>query len=176
MTALTALNSFVDMIYRMLRYRQPTLVRIQSDDTSTKLFNKVVIEQSSPRPLSAVVQAQPSESQPISNRSAQVISKPTKLWHWAVGFDPLGFLVYFVAFPNENSQSDQVAVHVTLVGIIYNVQLQLSFPHFFLEHYVEFAQTRAYRSRNDLPLQKGRFREHRNGPRSASNRKEWHLP
>lgn len=119
------------MIYGILRQQQSTLDRIQNSEISTdNILNMAVINQSSPQSLPSVVQAQLSKIKPMSKQSTQVISKPTKLLPWTVRFDRWGFSAHVLALPKDKGKSYQAALHISLLGKMYTVQLQIFCPDF----------------------------------------------
>ncbi len=131
MTLLTDPRRVSHAIYGILRQQQSTFDRIQSVEISTNnILNMAVINQSSSELLPSVVQAQLSEIKPMSKQSTQVISKPTKLLPWTVRFDRWGILAQVVVLPKDKGKSYQAAVHISLLGKMYTVQLQMSCPDF----------------------------------------------
>ena len=131
MTALTDPRRVSHTIYGILRQQQSILDGLQSGEISTNnLLNMAAINQSSPQSFPSVVQARLSEIKPMPKQSTQVISKPTKLLPWTFRFDQRGFSARVVALPKNKGKSYQAAVHVSLFGKMYAVQLQLSCPHF----------------------------------------------
>ena len=129
MTMLTDPRRVSHVIYGILRQQQCTFDRIQSGEISMKnILNMAAINQSSPQSLSSVDQAQLSGIKPMSKQSTQVITKPTKLLPRTVRFDGWGFSAQVVALPKDKGKSYQAAVHLSLLGKMYTVQLQMSCP------------------------------------------------
>ena len=118
-------------IYEILRQQQSTFDKIRSGEISTNnVFNMAVINSSNPHSLPSVVQAQLSEIKPTSKQSSQIISKPTKLLPWTVRFDRWGLSAHVVVLPKDKGKSYQAAVHISLLGKMYTIQLQMSCPNF----------------------------------------------
>ena len=131
MTMLTDPRRVSHAIHEILRQQQSTFDRIQSGEIATNnILNMAFINQSSPHSLPSVVQAQPSQIKPMPKQSTQVISKPTKLLPWTVRFDRWGFSAQVVVLPKDKGKSYQAAVHISLLGKMYMVQLQMSCPDF----------------------------------------------
>jgi len=116
------------MIYMILLQQQFTLDRIERGKIST--VNMAVINQSSPQSMPSVVQAQLSEIKPMTKQSTQVITKPTKLLPWTVRFDLWGFSAQVVVLPKDKGARYRAVVHISLLGKMYSVQLQMSCPGF----------------------------------------------
>ena len=118
--------------------------RIQKYEPSANdVHNVEIINQGSALSLPLVVHAQPSEIKTISKQSTQIISKPTKLLPWTVRFDLWGSSAQVVALPKDKGRSYQTTVHISLLGKIYTVQLQISCP--------DFSFDRILRARNVVP-------------------------
>lgn len=118
-------------IYKIIRQQQSSLDRIQSGEIATgKVLNMAVINQSHQHSSPSVVQAQLSGIKLMSKQSSQIISKPTKLLPWTVQFNRWGLSTQLVVLPKDKSKSYQAAVHISLLGKMYTVQLQISCPDF----------------------------------------------
>ena len=130
-TMLTDPRRVSHVIYGMLRQQQSTLDRIQSGEVSTNnVLNMAVINQSSPQLLPSFVQAQLPGIKPMPKQLTQVISKPNKLLPWTVRFDRWGFSTQVVVLPKDKGKSYQAAVHISLLGKMYTIQVQMSCPGF----------------------------------------------
>ena len=130
-TALICPRRVSHTIYGILQQQLPTLDRIQCGEIAAKdVLKMAVIDQSSQQSLPWDAQAQLSDIKLMSKQSTQVISKPTKLLPWTVRFDRRGFSAQEVALPNDKGKRYQAAVHISLLGKMYTVQLQMSCPDF----------------------------------------------
>ena len=120
------------MICEIVLQLQSTLDRIERSEILTKnnVINMAVINQSSPLSIRSVVQAQPSEINPMTKQSTRVITKPTKLLPWTVRFDRWGFSAELVLLPKDKGTSYRAAAHISLLGRMYSAQLQMSCPGF----------------------------------------------
>lgn len=123
------------MIYRILLQQQSTMDRIETgENLARNVINMAVIGQSSPQSMPSVVQAQFSEIGPTTKQSTQVITKPAKPLLWTVRSNRWGFSAQVVAIPKEEGTSYRTAVHMSLFGKMYSVQLQMSCPSFSFDH------------------------------------------
>lgn len=122
------------MIHGMLLQQQGTLDRMGREGISAKtMINMAMINHRLPQSLPSVLQAQLPNVQPRTKLSTQLITKPTKSLPWIVRFDRQGFSAQVVAVPKDQGNRYQAAVHISLLGKIYSVQLQMSCPTFSFE-------------------------------------------
>lgn len=119
------------MIHGMLLQQQCTLDRMGKEEISTKnIINMAMINQCLPQSLPSVLHAQLPNTKPITKLSTQLITKPTKSLPWIVRFNRQGFSAQVVAVPKDKGNRYQAALHMSLLGKIYSVQLQMSCPDF----------------------------------------------
>jgi hypothetical protein len=119
------------MIYGILLQQQSTMDKIERGEILGKnVINMAVISQPSPQSTPAVIQAQLSEIKPMAKQSTHVITKPTKLLPRTARFDRWGFSAQLVTLPKDGGTSYRAAVHISLLGKMYSVQLQMSYPGF----------------------------------------------
>ena len=131
MTSLIDPRRFSKMIYGICLQQQSTLNRIENSGTLTKnVLNMAVVNESSPQSMPSAVQAQLLETNSMTKQSSQVLTKPTKLLPSVVRFDQWGFSAHIVVLPKKKSTSYRAAVHVSLLGKMYSVQLKMSYPSF----------------------------------------------
>lgn len=118
------------MIYGILLNQQPTMEKIESGEIMGRnIINMAMINQTSPQSMPIVLQAQLSEVNLVEGKqSAQLITKPTKLLPRTAGFELWGFSAQLVTLPKNKSRSYRAAVHISLLGRIYSVQLRISSP------------------------------------------------
>ncbi|KAL8644477.1 MAG: hypothetical protein Q9226_007744 [Calogaya cf. arnoldii] len=119
------------MIHVMLLQQQNTLDQIGREGISTKnLISMATINQCLPQSTLSILEAQPPEIKQTTKQSAPVITKPTKSLPWILRFDRKGFSAQILAVPKDKGNRYQAAVHMSLLGKIYSVQLQMSYPEF----------------------------------------------
>jgi hypothetical protein len=99
------------MIYGILIQQQTTMDKIER--------NMAVVSQASPHSTPAVVQAQISEIKPMA-----------KLFPRTGRLDRQGFSAQLVALPKDEGTTYRAAVHISLFGRMYSVQLQMTCPGF----------------------------------------------
>ena len=118
-------------IYEVLRQQQSTFNKVQSSEISTNnIVNMAVINENSLHSLRSDIQAQLSEIKPMLKQSSQITSKPTKLLPWTIRFDRWGLSAQVIVLPKDKGKSYQAAVHISLLGKMYTIQLQMSCPDF----------------------------------------------
>ena len=129
MTVLTEPRRVSHTIYELLQQQQATLNGIQSNGTWTKeVLTMSVMNQSSVQPFPSVIQTQLSKTFPISEQSPQIMPNPTKLLPWIVKCDLWGSSAQVIALPKGKGKSYQADVHISMLGKLYTIQLQLSCP------------------------------------------------
>ncbi|KAK3935549.1 hypothetical protein QBC46DRAFT_422103 [Diplogelasinospora grovesii] len=117
------------MVYGILLQQQSTMDKIERGEILCKdVINMAVINQPSPQSTPTVVQAQLSEIKPTTNQSSRVLTKPTQLLPRTARFDRWGFSAQLVTLPKDKDKgtSYRAAVHISLLGKMYSVQLQMS--------------------------------------------------
>lgn len=119
------------MIYGILLRQQLTMEKIERGEIlSQNTINMAVLSQPSSHSAPAVVNAQLTEIQSLAKPMTQVITKPTKLVPRTARFDRWGFSAQLVRLPKDTGTSYRAAIHISLLGKMYSVQLQMSFPGF----------------------------------------------
>ena len=114
------------MIYGALLQQQSTLNEI----SNRNIFNMTVVNQGSPPSLPSVAPAQLSKDRHSTKQPAQAADRPISLLPWTIRFDRQGFSVQIHALPNDKGCSYQAAVHITLLGRMYSIHLQMVYPSF----------------------------------------------
>ena len=125
-TALTYSRRVSHMIYGALLQQQSKL-----DGISTKnIINMAVVNHASSKSLSSAVEAQLIKGSPTTKQSAQLSIKPSNLLPWAIRLDRQGFSAQVAALPKKNGSSYQANLHISLLGKMYSIHLQLAYPSF----------------------------------------------
>jgi hypothetical protein len=119
-------------MYGILINQQSTMAKLESGEIlSSNTFNMTVINQTSSKSTPAVLQAQLSEIEPERKQSKQPITKPSKLLPASTEFQFGGFSARLVTLPKDEGTSYRGAVHISLFGRVYSVQLHISTPNLF---------------------------------------------
>ena len=131
MIVLTEPRRVSHTIYELLREQQCTLNSIQSRGISTNnMLVMAAMNQSRAQLLPSLVHTQLSDITPLSKQSPLVIAKPTKLLPWTAKYDRWGFSAHMVALPKDKGNIYQAALHITILGKMYTIQLQMTCPDF----------------------------------------------
>lgn len=132
MTALIDPRRVSHMIHRMLLQQQTALEKFGSppDISTQSIINMTISNHSSPPSLLPIVQAQLSDIKPSRKQSTQVLSKPTKLLPWTVQVDLPGFVAQVAALPKGKGKTYQAAIHLSLLGKMFLLELNISCPSF----------------------------------------------
>jgi hypothetical protein len=118
------------MVYGILIQQQTITDEIGPGEIPGNVLNMPVVGQASPHSTPATVQAQISENKPMAQPLTQIITKPTKLLPRTARLDRQGFSAQLVALPKDEGTTYRAAVHISLFGRMYSVQLQLTCPGF----------------------------------------------
>ncbi|KAL8880307.1 MAG: hypothetical protein Q9198_002257 [Flavoplaca austrocitrina] len=120
-----------NVIYKILLQQQATLDRIGKEGLSKdNIFNMAMIHQNMPQLLPSNPQTEVHRDKTKMKQSTQLITKPTKSLPWILRLDRQGFSAQVVALPREKGSRFQAAVHLSLFGKIYSIQLHFSYPDF----------------------------------------------
>ncbi|KAK0754841.1 ankyrin repeat-containing domain protein [Schizothecium vesticola] len=145
------------VIYGMLIQQQTTMDKIEMGELlGQQVFQMAVISQGDDKSTPTVLQARldeieewPSkgawEKPPDPWKNAETITRPSKYLPSTTRFNRWGFSAHLVALPGPNNTIYRAAVHVSLLGKMYSVQLRLSTLGF------PFALTRKVHVRNVVP-------------------------
>lgn len=101
------------MIYGILIQQQTTMDKIERGEILGNVINMAVVNQASPHSTPAVVQ------KPM----AKLLPRTARL-------DRQGFSAQLVALPKDEGTTYGAAVHISLFGRMYSVQLQMTCPGF----------------------------------------------
>lgn len=133
-TALIDSRRVSHMIYGALLQQQSTLNVI----STRNIINMAVVDQRSPPTLPSVVDSHISTCSPATKQSAQVTNKSTNLLPWMIRFDRQGLSAQIAALPKGDGSSYQAAVHLTLLGKMYSIYLQMAYPSFSFNRILHF--------------------------------------
>ena len=118
------------MIYRILIQQQTTMDKIERGEILSHVINMAVASQASPHSTPAVVHTHISEIKPMAKQLTQIITKQTKLLPRTARLGRQGFSAELVALPKDEGTTYRAAVHISLFGRMYSVQLQITCPGF----------------------------------------------
>ena len=129
MMALIDTRRVSHMIYGSLLQQQSVVDKIERGVISAgNTINMTVINQSSPQGAPSLVQAQLSELRPATKQSTQIINKSNKPLLWAVRSKEGGSSAQVTVLTKEHGTTYQTAVHISLFGKMYSIQLRISYP------------------------------------------------
>ena len=119
--------------------QQATMDKIERGELlSQQIFQMTVIKQPDVKSAPTVLEARLSEMEQERNRGSglntarqpsrcvQVTTQPTKLLPWTARFGRWGFAAQLVAVPGPENTRYSAAMHVSLLGKLYSVQLRVS--------------------------------------------------
>jgi hypothetical protein len=119
------------MVYHILLQQQSTMDKIERGEIlGNNVINMTTITQSNPQATPAVIEAKISEMKVVAKQTTQPITKPTKLLPRTTRFDTWGFSAQLVTLPRNKSMSHRAAVHISLLGRMFSLQLRMSFQRF----------------------------------------------
>lgn len=122
------------MVFGILLQQQSIVDRVEKGEISARnVIHMNVVNKSSPQSMPSVVQAQLSEIKPTAKQLTKAITKPTKPLIWTVRSSQEAFSAQVIVLSKEKGTSYQAAVHISLLGKMYSVQLQMSCPGFSLD-------------------------------------------
>ena len=129
------------MVYGMLCQQQPVMEKLERGELlgANVIKMAAVLNRSEPSKHSepTVVQARLSQLDKTelvaAKQPTQVVTKPAKLLPRSAAFSRWGFTAQLVTLPKDGGTDYRAALHMSLFGKMYSVQLRVSQPGFSFE-------------------------------------------
>ncbi|KFA70720.1 hypothetical protein S40288_07606 [Stachybotrys chartarum IBT 40288] len=126
------------MMYDLILKQSSTMEKIERGELlGQNVINMAVVSHSNTQSAEPMVEAKLSELHPIVKQSTQVLSRPTKLLPRGAKFSQLGFSAQIVSLPKGKHTRYRAAVQISLLGKMYFVQLQTSWPTFSFDQMIK---------------------------------------
>lgn len=115
------------MIYGALLQQKSTMSKIESGELlRTNTINMAVVNQSNPKSEPTIIETKLAELSINEEETTKAITMPHKLVPWSTQVEGLGFSARLVTLPKEEGTKYRAAMHMSLLGRLYSVRLQVS--------------------------------------------------